>query len=72
MDCTSSSWRRECRPLKSLRPSTPSSTASPSITKGVFRLRGAASVISGNRSHQSCSLRVHSRTRLLSRWKIRR
>ena len=40
---------RECRPLKSLRPSTPSSTASPSITNDVFRLRSAASAISGNR-----------------------
>jgi hypothetical protein len=58
---------RECRPLKLERPSTPSSTASPSITKDVFRFRSAASDISGNRSVQSWPLRVNSRTRLPSR-----
>jgi hypothetical protein len=39
---------RECRPLKSDRPSTPSSTASPSRTNELHRLRSAASDISGN------------------------
>jgi hypothetical protein len=62
----------ECRPLKSDRPSTPSSTASPSITNDEFRLRSAASDISGNRSDQSWPLRVHSRTRSPSRCTIRR
>ena len=55
------------QPLKSDRPSTPSSTASPSITKDELRLRSAASVISGKRSLQSWPLRVNSRTRLPSR-----
>jgi hypothetical protein len=38
---------RECSPLKSEMPSTPSSTASPSITNELLRFRSAASVISG-------------------------
>jgi hypothetical protein len=59
-------------PLKSDRPSTPNSTASPSITNELLRLRCAASVISGNRSLQSWPFLVHSRTRRPSRSTIRR
>src|SRR4029077_14698837 len=58
--------------LKSERPSTPSSTASPSRTNDELRLRSAASDISGKRSLQSWPLRVHKRTRLPSRWTISR
>ena len=36
VELTSSSCLRECRPLKSEMPSTPSSTASPSITNELF------------------------------------
>ena len=45
--------RRECSPLKSECPSTPRSTASPSITNELLRLRSAASEINRNRSDQS-------------------
>jgi hypothetical protein len=55
------------RPLKSDPPSTPSSTASPSITKELWRFLSAASAMSGKRWLQSCPLRVNSRTRLPSR-----
>jgi hypothetical protein len=49
------SYRRECRRLKSDTLSTPISTASPSITNELERLRSAASTMSGYRSsHGRC------------------
>ena len=51
--------------MKSDRPSTPSITASPSITNELFRFRSAASDISGNRSLQSWPLQVNGKFLLL-------
>ena len=42
------------------------------ITNELMRFRSAASAISGKRSLQSLPMRVNSRTRLPSRWMIRR
>jgi hypothetical protein len=55
---------RECSALKSDTPSTPSTTASPSMTNCCSRFFSAASTIQGKRLVQSWPLRVISRTAL--------
>jgi hypothetical protein len=50
--------------LKSEMPSTPSTTASPSMTNCVFRIFRAVSTIHGYRPAQSCPPLLNSRTRL--------